>query len=301
MPLRGTQSFVGVMAAIWKRPGLLALELLWRWTAAVPLLLLAGVVGLRSFRHLHLNLTALAGMTVFQPVEVGTTLQSQGKILLPPLLSLAWWFVPLALLVWAAGSALGRTAIWRRLDPSLHPRIALLFWVGLLRAVLLLATLVLWFWGIVAAGRLAITGPAGQGAEPNVVLYAALVVGQSLFVFMLGLLCSWVLDGAPLFAMMTKRSLGASLGAALHAGPLRAKLMETNLVMGVVKVALLVLAMVFSASPLPFETVETQMFLTIWWTVGLLLYLVISDLFQVIRRAAYLQLFEALGAPRAGL
>ncbi len=301
VPLRGTQSFVGTMAAIWKRPGLLALELLWRWTTAVPLLLLAGWAGSRALHGVHFDSAAMAAMTAFKPVEIGTTLQSQGTILLPALLPLARWFVPLALVVWAASSAWGRTAIWRRLNPSLRTRYAVLFGLGLLRAALLLVTFALWLWGLLTAGRFAVTGPAAAGAEPNLVLYAALVVGLSLLLFMLWLLFSWILDVAPLFAMTAAQgNIGTSLRAAFNAGPLRAKLMETNLVMGIVKVALLVLTMVFSASPLPFETVETQGFLTVWWTVGLLLYLLASDLFQVVRRAAYLQLFQALVLPRAG-
>ncbi len=62
---------------------------------------------------------------------------------------------------------------------------------------------------------------------------------------------SWVISVAPLLAM--RRGLGAvaSLQAALRLGAVKTKLVEINLVMGIVKIALLVLAMVFSASPLP--------------------------------------------------
>jgi hypothetical protein len=42
---------------------------------------------------------------------------------------------------------------------------------------------------------------------------------------------------------------------------------EINLVMGIVKIALIVLAMVFSACPLPFESVATPEFMA-WWYVG---------------------------------
>jgi len=63
-------------------------------------------------------------------------------------------------------------------------------------------------------------------------------------------------------------------------------------VMGIVKVILIVLAMVFSACPLPFETVETRAFL-IWWTVGVgVLWVVASDYFHVVRAAVYLRLWE---------
>ena len=62
----------------------------------------------------------------------------------------------------------------------------------------------------------------------------------------------------------------------------------------VICIALLVLAMVFSATPLPFSSVETQTFLTCWWIFVSLLWLVASDYFHVVRAAAYLSLHRAL-------
>ena len=35
--------------------------------------------------------------------------------------------------------------------------------------------------------------------------------------------------------------------------------------MNIVRIALIVLAMVFSATPLPFNTITTQTFLNFWW------------------------------------
>ena len=76
------------------------------------------------------------------------------------------------------------------------------------------------------------------------------------------------------------------------------KLIEINLVMGVVKVALVVLFMVFSATPLPFESVTTPAFL-LWWTAGIgVLYFVASDFFHVARQVAYLELWQAYKGER---
>jgi hypothetical protein len=89
-----------------------------------------------------------------------------------------------------------------------------------------------------------------------------------------------------------KCSLLASLRGAVHSGRLRAKLVEINLVMGIVKVSLIVLGMVFSACPLPFASVESRTFL-VWWTIGVgVLYLVASDYFHVVRVAAYQALYQ---------
>ena len=67
------------------------------------------------------------------------------------------------------------------------------------------------------------------------------------------------------------------------------KLMEINLVMGIVKLALLVLTMVFSAAPLPFSD---QLGPEALRTVSLgacAFYIVASDYFQVVRLKAFLE------------
>ena len=127
-------------------------------------------------------------------------------------------------------------------------------------------------------------------------LYFALVVIETLLLFIAWAAASWVLSIAPLLATLRVYSVGQSLRAAWNVGPLRGKLVEINLVMGIVKVALIVLAMVFSASPLPFETVETQGFLHGWWIGVTVLYLLASDYFHVVRLAAYLALWREYDA-----
>ena len=83
------------------------------------------------------------------------------------------------------------------------------------------------------------------------------------------------------------------IAAAFRLGPLKAKLVEINLVMGIVKIALIVLAIVFSATPLPFESVTTPEFLAAWWFGVTLLYFVASDFFHVARLLGYLNLWRA--------
>jgi hypothetical protein len=63
--------------------------------------------------------------------------------------------------------------------------------------------------------------------------------------------------------------------------------------MGIVKIALIVLALVLSATPLPFESVMTQDALMLWWMGVTLLYLVASDFFHVARLLGYLNLWRA--------
>jgi len=125
------------------------------------------------------------------------------------------------------------------------------------------------------------------------VVYCAIVIVTTLGMFTLWAVVSWALSVAPLLAM--QRNLGAreSLAAAFRLGPVRSKLVEINLVMGIVKIALLVLAMVFSACPLPFESVATPDFMLRWYGVVTVLYLVASDFFHVVRLVSYLELWKA--------
>lgn len=307
VPLRGTQSFVAVMGQVWRRPGLTGLELLWRWCAGIPLLLLAWHSGSRALAGVHPSFGSLEYADfLLRPGEAVRTLTVALGVVLPPLLPIASWLVPLAIVLWTMASAVGRTAVWRRLDPTLRPRLLLTGSFGFLRLLLLLGFYGVWRGGMAASANHAILTPSQRGEEPNLVLYTAMIVALTLLLFMLWSVVIWVLDAAPLFAMASHgygedRPLGlaASLRAALGARTLRSKLVETNLVMGIIKVSLLVLAMVFSASPLPFVSVETAAFLRSWWAFVGVLFLVSLDLFHVVRRASYLQLFRALVTPGA--
>jgi hypothetical protein len=288
-PVRGTQSFVAIMAAVWRRPSLVAIEVLWRWAAGIPLLVVCAWEFLRLRGSVVLNTAALQAMTVFKPVQAGITLSSAAHALVPAVLPILLWLLPAALLLRTVCATFGRTALLRRLQPGSHPALGSTFALSALRTVALLLLLTLWAAGIRWANAVAIIGPTARGEEPSVVLFAALVVFGTLALFVVWALSIWKLDAA-LFR--------ASSRAVILQGSrtVRSQLIEMNLVMGIVKVALIVLAMVFSACPLPFETVESITFLTWWWIGVGVLYLLASDFFHVVRAAycaAMLRLHEA--------
>ena len=84
--------------------------------------------------------------------------------------------------------------------------------------------------------------------------YFIWVIFLSLGFFTAWALVSWSLSIAPLVMLLEDRSALSSLGQSLRLGKaFTGKLMEINLVMGIVKLALIVLAMVLSAAPLPFS------------------------------------------------
>lgn len=79
-------------------------------------------------------------------------------------------------------------------------------------------------------------------------------------------------------------SAGQALARSLRLGkPMTSKLVEINLVMGIVNLALIVLAMVLSAAPLPFSDQLGSD--TLHWisALAVIFYLAASDYFQVVR------------------
>lgn len=281
-PVRGTQSFVGVMAAAWKRPSLTGLELAWRWSFG---LIAAAVIWF--FAHDAVMIWAMKVHDI-APILARGGLVARGT---SDVLGQLWPLV-CGIAAWSVFAGVGRGQVLGRWDPSLRMRRGTLIVLALLRAYLFAAIVVLWFTLLVAIASRCIWTPMARGLEPSYVPGFAMAVTTTLLLFVFWATVSWILRIAPVLAMSRGWGVIDSLRAATRIGPLKSKLIEINLVMGIVKVALLVLALVFSACPLPFESVESQTFL-MWWWIGVgVLYLVASDYFHVVRAAAYDALYR---------
>ena len=290
--VRGTQSFVRTLTECWRRPSLTALEVLWRWAYGIPALLVLWYVAQRILRDAPVDLAALRAMSVTDPMGAATILAKTMEVLLPPVLRVAVWLIPALVVAWVVVSSVGRTAVMRRADERLHSKVGTLIVLRSFHVVALLGSFTAWFWFMERIGEWTVTGPMSAGGEPNLLGYFALVIIATLGLFTAWAVVSWALAVAPLLAMLQGLGVGASLAAAFRLGPLKAKLVEINLVMGIVKIALIVLAIVFSATPLPFESVTTPEFLMWWWIGVTLIYLLASDFFHVARQVAYLQLWR---------
>ena len=310
-PVRGTQSFVHTLSACRRRPLLTVIEVAWRWLFGIPALLLVGshvravllaaTSGTLDPASLGLDqalLTDPIGALTADPLGAAQKFASALAQVLPGLEHVALQLLPPLVLAWIVLSSAGRTLLLRQPNllpgkPRLHARFLTLAVLQIIR--LGVFGLVLWFWFRLVTGsaHLAINAPIAAGNEPNLVLYCALVILSTLGLFTAWAVVSWPLAIAPLLAMLNDTGPAASLRAAFTLGPLRAKLVEINLVLGIVKIALLVLAMVFSATPLPFQSVTTPGFLA-WWSSGVaVLYIVASDFFHVARLLGYLELWRA--------
>ena len=279
-PVRGTQSFVGVMAEVFKRPSLVGIELGWRGVCGL-------LLGLLAWRGSAANVKEFVGrvwLLRIMAMHRGYFAEVHWMQLLLSCAGIA--------MVWALVAGLGRGTVLRRCEPRFEARAGTVVALSVLRV-----------WVFVAAGALWVRGFASiymamiRQEEPNYVWSFAQLVVMTLVMFVVWCTVSWVLQVAPIMAMGRGLGVVGSVRAAWRSGELRGKLVEINLVMGIVKVALVVLALVFSACPLPFSNVETQEFLNWWWVGVGVLWVVASDYFHVVRAAAYLRLWQAYELP----
>jgi hypothetical protein len=285
--LRGTQSLVHIFGYCWSRPSLLLIELAWRWLYGAPALLLIYYESSRLLASVPLAATGIYDFSLQDTDRATVVLANVWEALTPPLFPLLSWLAPLLGLGWAVASGFGRSYVLRRYDPALPFRPLAMVALQVLRVVALGASFVVWYQAIEwsANATLAV-------GEPNLVLYFALVICISLGIFTFWALVSWVFSVAPLIALLENTSALGCLGRSLRLGPLTSKLVEVNLVLGIVKLALVVLAMVFSATPLPFASVMVGTPLYLWWAAVTLVYFAASDFFQLARLVAFIRFWR---------
>ncbi len=292
-PIRGTQSFLVTIAECWKRPSLLALELLWRWGFGIPALALVGWEAFRILSSVSLAGTGIGHFSLIDSVTAAQILSATLDVLLPPVREVARWLVPLLALAWALASGLGRSLVLRRYDRTLRSAPWMMVVLQLLRIVVLGASIALWFVCLHWAAWSSLSGPA-----PDLVVYFVKAIALSFAIFFFWAVTSWIFSIAPLLALLEHTGIVASLRNSLRFGRgslrgLRSRLVEINLVLGVVKAALMVLAMVSCATPVPFKEEINGTSLYVWWALVTVAYLAASDFFQVARIIGFIELWRA--------
>lgn len=290
--IRGTQSFLSTIAECWKTPSLLGLELLWRWGFGIPALALLGWEAFRILSSVSLAGTGIDHFSLIDSVAAAQILSAISDVLLPPVIEVARWLVPVLLLGWALASGLGRSLVLRRYDRTLRSAPWLMVGMQLLRIAVLSASVVLWFVCLHWAAWSSLSGPS-----PNLVVYFVKAIALSFAIFFFWAVISWVFSIAPLLALLENTGMVASLRNSLRFGHgslrgLRSKLVEINLVLGIVKAALIVLTMVFCATPIPFKEEINGPWLYGWWVLVSIWYLVASDFFQVARIIGFIEFWR---------
>ena len=288
-PLRGTQSLVGQMGWVFARPSLTLIEVGWRWAFGAPLLVICCFQAQRILAALPLDSAGLASLDPQNPWVAAVQLSDAWVLYQPLVAAMLRWLLPAAALAWVVISGVGRTLVLRRMEPRLpfRPIETMALQAAWLAA--LGATCWGWFRSIqwVAATHITTTG------EPDLIGYSIWAIFLTLGFFTAWALLSWVLSIAPLLMLLEGRSALSSIGQSLRLGKaFTGKLVEINLVMGIVKLALAVLAMVLSAAPLPFSDQLGPDALHLLWIAATIFFFVASDYFHVVRLKGFMEFWR---------
>jgi hypothetical protein len=288
-PVRGTQLLVEHMSEVFRRPSLAAIEIAWRWLFGIPFLLVCWNQGQQILAAFPLEASGAGSLDTRNPWVASVQLCNIAAFYEPHVLTLLRWLLPSAAIVWAVVSGVGRSLLLMRMEPGVRFRpFAMIILQG---AWLALLGLTLWGWFVCMqwAAETHITA----SAEPNLVGYFVWAIVLALAFFTAFALTSWALLIAPILALLEKRSALSALGQSFRLGKaFTSKLAEINLVLGIVKLALLVVAMVFSAAPLPFSDEIGPGAMHFVAAASGIFFLVANDFFQAVRLKAFVEFWK---------
>lgn len=293
-PVRGTQLLVEHLGAVLRRPSLVAIELAWRWLAGVPILWAFWIEAQKILAAYPLDSSGLNNIDAQNPWVAVVQLAGVWTYYEPGVFAVLRWLLPLAALAWIVVSAVGRNLVLMRMERGV--RFRPLSMIVLHAALMALLAAAFWGWFRCMAWAAA-THIAGAG-EPDLVGYAMWAIFLSLGFFSAWALASWTLAVAPLLALLEGCSAFAAVGRALRLGVgFTSKLAEINLVMGIVKIALAVLALVLSAAPLPFIDELGNGALHVVWVAAVVFFLAANDFFQMVRLKAFVAFWHIFREP----
>lgn len=289
---RGTATFGGVLAECGRRPGLLALELAWRWFYGVPAL---GIVAFACY-HIYLATSdallaaGAAKISLDHPWQSAAIVSVVTPMVRPVVTEVLLWLLPLLGLGWAIAAGVGRNLVLRGYAPGLPWRPVALSCIQGIRVVALGATVALW-WGSVRWSAAASTA-AGL---PNLPFYFALVTAFTLGFLVIWSMSSWVFSVAPLFLLVEGQSLAASLRRSLQPSSVTGRLLGVNVAVALLRLGLAMLAMLLSVLPLGFFASSQGTLLYLWLAAVTVLYMVVSGFLHVVRLVAFVEFWTPAG------
>jgi hypothetical protein len=296
--VRATQTLVSHMNFVWRHPSLVAIEAGWRWLFGVPFLCAAWFQAQRILVEVPPESVGLDRVNFQNPWLSSLVIADAIGRYEPAVFAVLRWLVPCAVVGWAVVSGVGRMLGLRRmraLDAAAGKSWSLRgFNAGfiVLQALWMVALLACWWLWYEGVGW-ACTKYILAGAQPDLVAYLCWLIFISLGAFTLWAAVSWTLSMAPLILLLETTTVWGALRRSFTLGrALSGKLMEVSLVMAIVKIALIVLAMVFSAAPLPFSDTfgpDTLHWLNLLIAVG---FLIGNDYFYVVRLRSFVALWR---------
>ena len=288
-PVRGTQLLVEHMGEVFRRPSLIAIEIAWRWLFGIPFLLVFWRQARQILAAFPPESSGFNSIDTQNPWVAAVQLTNVASYYEPHVLAVLRWLLPVTALAWVVISGLGRSLLLRRMEAGLPFRPMAMIVLQAAWLALFALTLLGWFGSMhwAAAAHIAVSG------EPDLVGYFIWAIFLALGFFTAFALISWPLSIAPLLALLERRSVLSALGQSLRLGrPFAGKLAEINLVLGIVKLALVVVAMVLSAAPLPFSDELGPSAMRCVLVGSVVFFLVVNDFFQVVRLKAFVEFWR---------
>lgn len=280
---------VGYMGWVIRRPLLTAIEVSWRWVFGIPLLVVGWIEWQQILMVFPLENSGFNSLDGQNPWVAVVQLTNVWSYYQPHVFAVLRWLVPASALAWVVVSGVGRNLVLRRMDPHLRFRPVEMIVMQAAWLLLMAAT----FWGWYRCMQWAAASHISANGDPDLVGFAVWGIVLSLAFFTAWALLSWALSVAPLLMLLEDRSMLSSFGQSLRLGKaFTGKLAEINVVMGIVKLALIVLAMVFSAAPLPFGDELGASALHVVWAASTIFYLVANDYFQVVRLKGFVEFWK---------
>jgi len=292
--VRGTQLLVVHMGAVIKRPGLTLIEITWRWLVGIPILLVLWQQALKILAEYPLESSGAGSIDFTNPWLAAQQVAGAWSYYIPHVSIVMRWLLPVWAVAWIVVSALGRNLLLMRIEPRLRFRPVTMIALHTAWMAMFLLVVYGWFRSMewVAATHMSGTN-IGAGGEPDLIGLFIWTIFLSLGFFALWALVNWTVSVAPLIALLEGGSALSALRESLRLGkPFTGKLAEINLVMGIVKIGLAVLAMVFSAAPLPFSDELGPDAMHAVLLASLVFFLVATDYFQVVRIKAFVEFWK---------
>lgn len=285
----GVMSFAGVVATCTRRPGLLLRELVWRWIYGIPALAILALACLHIYSQTAgaLHAAGVANISPGNPWQSAAIVAMVVQILRPFIQSIALWLLPLLGLGWAIASGIGRNIVFRSYQPGLPWQPVALSCVQGIRIILLAIMAGLWWHCVRWSAAVTATGGA-----PDLAAYFALVAVFTLVFLLIGSAFNWVFFVTPLFLLVEKRSLGASLLRSFRPSAVAGRLLGINLAIAFARLGLALAAMCFSALPFVIFPASQSAWLYLWAAVVTVLYMVGSGFLQVVRLAALIEFWK---------
>jgi hypothetical protein len=292
-PLRGTQSLVGQMGWVFSHRLLILIEVGWRWLFGIPFLAVCWLQAQQILAAVSPESAGLDTVNALNPWQASLQLVHAWALYQPHVGGVLRWLAPAGSLAWVVISGLGRSLLLQRIDPALKARLPFRLLSTMVLQAGWLALLGAAWWGWLSAMQWVVGTHITIGAEPDLVGFAFWAIFLSLGFFTAWALASWALSIAPLVMLLESRSALSALGHSLRLGKaFTGKLVEINLVTGIVNLALIVLAMVLSAAPLPFSDQLGSDALHAIDALAVVFYLVASDIFQVVRLKGFTEFWK---------